>query len=266
MNIRRRQALWGLGLACGVMGLTGCFGGGKEASGQEPGVADGVLNVGIIDGQDIYGAGTEAGFTGIEPELMERFARELGAGIEYTEAADLDELLGMTETGQVDVAVGRIALRDEYSQTCVASASYGKGGLYLVTRENDFTDTLAGFPEEQVGISEGISSAVKSDIPYLEQVVQTEYSDLTAAVRDMEEGLIQAVLCTEREAISLLGEGVQAQELRKGPGEAYAALLPAGQEANGALLNAVISQYLDEKAQGLEGAGAETEQVLLEEE
>ena len=159
----------------------------------------------------------------------------------------------------MDAAVGRIAENDAYSQRYLSTRNYGKKGLYLVTRRNDYTDTLAGFSQMNVGITQAVPSNLRVEIPGLEDVNVSEYPDTTGIPAGLAEEVIAAAVCTEREALGLLSEDVQVQELLGGPREAYVVLFPLGQEELAGYMNQVISQYLDEQAQAGEEDAQEEE-------
>jgi len=241
----------------------------QEKSGEEAAdaAADGVLQVGIINGEDAYAAaadgdagddmddGSGKRFAGIEPEIMGRLGEKLGVSIEYVEAADRKELMQMLDSGAVEVAAGRLTERDEYSGSYLASRDYGKKGFYLLTKRYNYADTLAVFQDAAVGVSDEIAAASLLSIPCMENTTQVSYGNMAAVPGDIEEGLIRAAVCTEREALALLksGSSLQAQEIVGSPKEAYVFLLPIGQEKLCLDLNEVINGYLDDQAQEAEG-------------
>lgn len=242
--------LWLAGVLTAALALSACSGG-KEAQTVTNAAADGVLTVGILPGNDIYSTKVGENFEGIEPELIKQLGADLGAAVEFQEAASLEELLESLSSGQVDMAVGRIAQSDEYSQSYQVSRTYAKGGICLLTRKNDFTDTLAGYAETTVGISGTIPSSVRADIPYMDQVTIQEYEDLASGVADLKDEAISALVVTEREALAEIADRqLQAQELLNGPRESYVVLMGAGQTELASSLNQIISQYLDDQASG----------------
>lgn len=242
--------------------LAGCSGGG-ETENVENAAADGVLTVGILAGENIFSYTDEAGqLRGVEPQLMERLGESLGVSVEFDEAGSLDELLNWLDLGQADIALGRIAQRDEYNQKYQVSRNYAKKGIYLLTRKNDYTDTLAGLAETTVAVAPSISAELRVDIPYLDQVVMQEYGSVADAAKALEEETVSAVILTEREAMEEIAQGsFQAQEMLNGPKESYVALMGSGQQELAASLNQVISQYLDEQAGGAEEEN-QTEETL----
>ena len=249
------------------LALGGCFGG-QEEDQTENAAADGVLTVGIIPGNDIFCFAQEAGdapVSGIEPQLMDALGKSLGVQVKFQTSSSLDELLSSLDAGQVDVAMGRIAQSDAYSDQYLVSRNYAKKGIYLLTRKYDYTDTLGGYAETSVGISSSIRSNVRAEIPHLDQVTIQEYISLEDAVQDLMEENISAVIVNEREAMSEISSSeLQAQEMLNGPKESYVALMGAGQQELAASLNQVIREYLDNQAAGGEAREEAQEETLPE--
>ena len=249
------------------LALGGCFGG-QEEDQTENAAADGVLTVGIIPGNDIFCFAQEAGdapVSGIEPQLMDALGKSLGVQVKFQTSSSLDELLSSLDAGQVDVAMGRIAQSDAYSDQYLVSRNYAKKGIYLLTRKYDYTDTLGGYAETSVGISSSIPSNVRAEIPDLDQVTIQEYISLEDAVQDLMEENISAVIVNEREAMSEISSSeLQAQEMLNGPKESYVARMGAGQQELAASLNQVIREYLDNQAAGGEAREEAQEETLPE--
>ncbi len=243
----KRMLVSCLCLALSLSFFAGC---GSKSSEVESAVADGVLQVGILLGDDRFAALEEGVYVGVEPELMNRLAESLGVGVTFCEYDSAANLFLALEEGSIDVAIGRIPLASEYAERYLTSSEYGRGGIYLLTQKYDYTDTLAGFADETVGISVNITSLSRSDIPYLSSVNTESFSGLSQAVKDLESGTYSAVLVNEREALSALGlsADIQAQELLDGPKEGYGAFLAQGQTDLKNSLNTVISTYLTQQA------------------
>ena len=161
-------------------------------------VADGVLTVGIVNGGDIFASKEGDTYSGIEPMLVNALGDALDVTVEYVEVSGTQELLQLLDAGTVDAAVGRIAENDAYSQRYLSTRNYGKKGLYLVTRRNDYTDTLVGFSQMNVGITQAVPSNLRVEIPGLEDVNVSEYPDTTGIPAGLAEEVIAAAVCTER--------------------------------------------------------------------
>ncbi len=206
-------------------------------------------------GDGDMGDGSGKRFAGIEPEIIGRLGEKLGVSIEYVAAADRSELIQMLDSGAVEIAAGRLTVRDEYPGSYLASRDYGKRGFYLLTKRYNYADTLAVFQDAAVGVSDEIAASSLLSIPCMANTTQVSYGNMAAVPGDIEEGLIRAAVCTEREALALLksGSSLQAQEIVSSPKEAYVFLLPTGQEKLCSDLNEVINGYLDDQAQEAEG-------------
>ena len=254
---RKWMAIW-TAAAAAALCMAGCSGGGEKKE-TVSAVADGVLTVGIVNGGDIFASKEGDTYSGIEPMLVNALGDALDVTVEYVEVSGTQELLQLLDAGTVDAAVGRIAENDAYSQRYLSTRNYGKKGLYLVTRRNDYTVSLAGFSQMNVGITQAVPSNLRVEIPGLEDVNVSEYPDTAGIPAGLAEEVIAAAVCTEREALGLLSEDVQVQELLGGPREAYVVLFPLGQEELAGYMNQVISQYLDEQAQAGEEEAQEEE-------
>lgn len=250
--------------------LTACFGGGSSGSEEAAETAETApLRVGIISGDDSYaryvsaGSGSGAGASGtqsskeslegLEPGIISQLASMTGQDIEYKLVDDTEELLQLLNEGTVDIAAGRLAWLASYEDSYIQSDIYSRDGLYLLTKENDYSDMLAGMAGETLGISASISDTALLEVSGLDDMTTAVFSDVTSAASDIEADRIKAALCTEREAIKALesGAAVQAQELHNGPREGRVFLLLPGNETLAAYLNTAIGTYLDIQSGGL---------------
>lgn len=240
--------------AATVLGMTGCSGKGKTQENQtdvsEP------IQVGILVSDDSYAyretRENKEFLAGTEPEIIKELAVALGRQVSFKEAESREELLSLLNQGKIEIAAGRLCWMDSYSGSYIASGSYGKGGLYLVTRQYDYSDMVAGYENEPIGVSQSISESCLMKVKGLEKTVQTSYSDMETAVSDLTSGRLKAVLCTEREAVKMAesNPAVQIQELAFGPREEYHFLLLPGQETMASNISIIIGRYLDHQADG----------------
>ena len=237
-----------LGGACGLVMLAAVVAGCAQKTAVEAvsAVEDGVLTVGIIDGGDVFAAKGEDGFTGIEPTILNRLAANLGVQIVYTEAEDTQQLMDQMDAGSIDVAAGSLGRMEIYSGGHLVSDSYAMKGVYLVTPAELYVDSLVTFTDANVGISYLTPDTVRLDLAGLENVSLVNYSDLSGVAADLDEGVIEALICTEREALSLAGQGLRAIELYQGPRTETVFYLAPGQTELLGNLNTAIGQYLDE--------------------
>lgn len=244
-------------IAAGVLAAftvlsAGCGKGSGEASQAEaPLVKEGTLTVAFIDGNDGFASYVDGELAGTEIYLAKRFAEDLELAVEYKEAASKEELLTMLDSGQADLALGRFPEVFEGSDAYLLSRNYGKRGYYLVSPAGNYADTLAGLDGKTVALSDEIPAETAISIPLINQVNQISFSDLSAAAEEVKRGTIAALLCTERQAYTLLDdEGLQVKELYDSPRELYCAVFPAGAAERAARFNTVVGAYLDEVAAG----------------
>lgn len=240
-------------IAAGLIAAALCGCSGKKEQAPEPVglVKEGVLTVAIIDGEDGYARTQEDGFVGAEPYLAELFAKEQGLTTVYTQASSQDELLDLIDAGQADMALGRISRSFEGSESYALSRTYGKGGLYLVTRTGNYADTLVGFSGETVGFSDLVTANLSTQIPLMDTVTPVSFSEIGTAAETLKKGDYAALICTEREAFSVLAdEGVQVQELLNSPRESYCGVFPAGNTEMAGQFGAAITEYQDSLAAG----------------
>lgn len=264
--------------------LSACSSKGSEA--EQPQVvsalADGVVTVGIVVGDDIFcrreyvkpdelsiGNGGEPVLAGIEVDILNSMAEAAGVSVAYEPlSADQsnEDLMNLLAAGEIDVAAGRLFQLLSYEGVYQPSRYYAKSGLYLVTRENRFVDTLAGFTDAPVGVSQNVPSYELLSVNGIQNVQQTPYSDVSRIPQDLEKGVIDAAICTEREALKLLkAGGVSASELLDSPRIQTVFYISPGQSELLAYLNQAINKFLDNQSmpqtQATEsGDGTETQQ------
>ena len=121
------------------------------------------------------------------------------------------------------------------------SAGYGKGGLFLVTPRNNYMDCLSVMQSGTLGVSSQ-AEALKDEVEGIDSIVTETYTNGQQLRDDIVSGKILAGLVSEREAVSMTGEKVQAQELLNSPKETYVAVMPKGSSLVNTV-NSAISKY-----------------------
>lgn len=230
--------------------LTGCSAKTSAKDTVTSAVADGMLTVGILDGNDAYASSMEHGFAGIEPDILNGLAQTLEVDVEYRKAENVHELLSLLADGSVDVAAGRLTVMEAYQDVFLQSRNYGRSGVYLITKKNRYVDNLAGYSDGTLGISWQIPGYEALDIPYIADLERETYSDVSRLPKDLADDVILAGICTEREAVALLKNGaeIQAMEMRNGPRLESVFYLAPGQEELTGQLNHAINTFLDRQA------------------
>jgi ABC-type amino acid transport substrate-binding protein len=96
--------------------------------------------------------------TGIEPDLIRRFASSIGAHVLWTRASET-QLVQALKEGQLDVVAAGLEKKTQWSTTAGASQPYGEDGqgkkhiLLAAPGENRFILTLDTFLTEQMRAS-----------------------------------------------------------------------------------------------------------------
>lgn len=251
MRQKKRKLACCAAMALTAAALSGCFSRTPAKEAAASAAADGMLTVGILDGNDAYASSNGNEFAGIEPDILNSLAEILEVDIEYRRAGDIHELMSLLEDGAVDIAAGRLTRMEAYKDSFLQSRNYGRSGIYLVTKKNRYVDNLAGYSNGTLGISWQIPGYESLNIPYIGELEREEYSDLSKLPEDIEGDVIIAGICTEREAVELLksGAGIQAAEMRGGPRLEAVFYLAPGQEELTGNLNYAINTFLDRQAQ-----------------
>ena len=235
--------------------LTACGRGGSSGSPQT--ITPGVLNVVILDGKDRYATSDGTGVSGIEADLAGSVAETLGLNLQVTPVEDMDTFFSGISNGQYDLGFGRIPETDLRNASMTVSRTYGRGSIYLVTPRYDYMTSLNQMTIGKVGVSmsvEPIADRV-SGIEAVEREGFTDTGSLSAAILS---GDIGAALVNEREAVSLISEDLQAQELYGSPTESYVAIMPPSSGLK-STVDSVIGEYYN-RLIGIGGTGENTEE------
>lgn len=225
--------------------LSGC--GEKEETTNV--LADGILTVAMIDGNDNYAKKDGEQFVGIEADILTQYGQTGQISISYKQASSTEEAFTMLNTGDVDLIMSRIAKSDDYMGQYLTTSSYGSQGLYYVTEKNNYVNTLAIYSGDQIGVSTSIPSQLLHEVPYIEKVVQLNVSDLSTYDKLISTEVVKGILCTEREVLTLLdNENLQIQQLPNSPREKYVAVMQLEQSQLYQQLNQAIATYLDSQA------------------
>ena len=95
---------------------------------------------------------------GIEVEIVEAAARELGARVEWVERP-FSELLAAIEEGEIDIAVSTIGITEERKQKVAFSEPYHETQIVALVRNDDASpETLAELAHARIGADEATTS------------------------------------------------------------------------------------------------------------
>lgn len=228
--------------------LTACGGGKKE---EVPATSEpGILKVAVVNGNDRFTQNISGAPDGIEAEIAKRVADAGGYAVQFTMTENEEAMINGVANGEYDLGFGRIPDTDTRISGLTVSAGYGRGGLFLVTPKNNYMDCLTLMQTGTLGISVK-AEPLKDEVDGAEEIATQSYLNIAEMGPDIVSGTILAGLVNEREALSLISDEVQAQELINSPKETYVALMPAGSPLVDSV-NSVIGQYKIDKAAGEE--------------
>ncbi len=231
--------------------LTGC---GGSADKKPVTVTEGILSVAFVDGEDRYTSSVSGAPEGIEADIARRAADSLGVSLQCTMADDLTMLFTGLQNGQYDLIFGRIPDTNPMLAGMSVSRSYGRGSLYLVTQKYDYMNSLTELSSGTVGVSVS-AEALASKVPGLDALTRESYPNTETLAEAVRNGTVTVALVNEREAVEMISDNLQAQELFGGPVESYVAVMPASSPLADAVNGAIGSYYND-----LIGIGPKQEQ------
>lgn len=95
---------------------------------------------------------------GIEVDIVEQAARELGFRVQWVERP-FPELLDAIENGEIDIAVSTIGITEERKKRVTFSEPYFETQIVALVRDDDTSPrTLAGLSEATIGADRGTTS------------------------------------------------------------------------------------------------------------
>jgi len=245
-----KKALYVTIMLTAISALAGC--GSSQTQTADQALSDGVLVVGLnVAGDSSSYVTTDADgntvYAGAEIEVLDILRDNYeGLEIQYVYADSQAQLTQMLYDGQVELAAGSFTSLDAYTSQFLLSDNYTYGGLYLVGNGNAYIDTLTPYADETVGISNAIPVGNLSEVPGIEVVVQSPYSDMKMLSSDIKSGIAIAGLVTEREAAELMDDTeLSITEVCGGPRVGRVFLARPGQESLIGVINTAISLRYD---------------------
>ena len=130
--------------------------------------------------------------TGFDVELMVAFAKAYGYKLDIV-PLDFAAKLGGIAANKYDVAIGGITVTDERREEMNFTVSYYESPVYMVTKGEDDTKTLADYQNSNVGITTGTYAATIIDEVFPEATIK-EFSSITDMVLALSQGKIDIVL------------------------------------------------------------------------
>ena len=234
--------------------LTAC---GKKAEKTEATANPGVLRVGVVNGGDRFASNVAGAPVGIEADIARIVAGDNGYSVQFSLVDNTEALLTGMMNGEYDLGFGRLPKTDQRLTGLTVSSTYGKGGLFLVTPRYNYMDCLSVMQGGTLGISVQ-ADPLKDEVQGIEAVAQQTYPALNQMGSDIASGSILAGLVSEREAVAMISDSVQAQELLNSPREEYVAVMPGGSPLKKTVDEAIDKYKLNKVNGGQETGGQET--------
>ena len=134
------------------------------------------------------------GFAGVEPDIMVRFCKEYGYGLNFIDV-DVGGILPGIATGMYDMAMSNMVITEERKESANFSVPYNSGELVLITLKETvgYSGSTAAVKDVSVSDFNGkragiITGSMHDDIigkylPDSEMFEFNNYSDLVAALR-----------------------------------------------------------------------------------
>jgi membrane-bound lytic murein transglycosylase MltF len=205
---------------------------------------DTVLNVAVLSGDDKYAYSSEGDLKGIEPKLAKLVAETANLELNLITADNEEKLYSGVKDGSLDLAFGRLSeTRDELKNFTV-SRSYGKSGIYFLTKKYDYTDSLALYQAGNIGVMNTVKPQI-DEIAGIDKFTVDDYTVGGDLGRDIISGEIDIGLVNEREALSTIknSEDFQVQEVLNGPMEYYVAIMKNDEEFKKTVDSAIAAYY-----------------------
>jgi polar amino acid transport system substrate-binding protein len=127
----------------------------RDPEGTLERIEGGVMRAGVIE-SDPFATFVEGEPGGIEPRILERFAEELDADIEWFPGSE-EELMGALEKRELDVVVGGLTSTTPWSKMATLTHPYlTTAAIVAGPRDSEALDDIAGV---EVSVEEGTEEA-----------------------------------------------------------------------------------------------------------
>ena len=216
----------------------------RRESGSISLMESGTLTAAIVNGEDRYADRDGTGkLVGKEPEIAQTLADTLGLTCRILEASSEEEALEFLDQGKADVAFGRFPSDRDYTGYAT-SGEYDRCGLFCVTVQHDYTDSLTLMTGYTVGVMHSIRGTA-CGIKGYDFISPKDYTDPLAMGKDIRDRAVNMGICDERDALELVrafpGE-LQTQEIADDTVERYVAVFPIRSATYATILDAVVGQ------------------------
>lgn len=246
MNIRKRKRAAAVLAAAGSVLLLGCGGKNDPLDALRE---SGVLQVALVETGSPFTWVTDGQPEGAEADLARLTAEALGVRVEYR-IMDREAALDAVASGEADLAMGGLTAESGLSRNCLASVSYGKRFLYLVTEAGDYVNSAADLDNETVGICGEISQSALEELTVSGNIRTVGFDDSADAAESLKNGEIRGFFCYQTEGERYLDDReMLVQNLPFLAWEEYCAQAAPDQTALISGLNVLIRQQAESEAQ-----------------
>ena len=162
-----------------------------------------------------------SGFAGVEPDIMVRFCKEYGYGLNLIDV-DVGGILPGIATGMYDMAMSNMVITEERKESANFSVPYNSGELVLVMPK-EAVDSYKGisysdYAGKTIGVGTGsmFDVLVENSIPNAKLMYFNTYPDMVTALETgkveaicIDEPVIKYIMATEDHAIDYITEPIE---------------------------------------------------------
>ncbi len=240
------RALLVFGVIAALSGTAGCA---RKDSDQTAAIQkSGTLRVAITTGRSrlAWVDENDGSYQGMEPGIASTIAKGFGIEVSFVPVESGRPLTEVLEQGEADMAIGSITDDGTLSENFGMTTPYAYGYLCAVTSRGNYINSIAALNDSQIGISSNVSSSSLLKLNEAKTAGEKTYSE-TDGRKALENGAIEAYICYEDEAVSMIEdeEIFQAQTLTDTDPEGFVAITK--KENKGLLegMEALTQAYLD---------------------
>jgi len=165
----------------------------------------GVLNVYVNPASEPFAYMDGAQPAGLEVELMETLASELGVMPIFI-VSEPAEIYAAVQSGEADIAVGQFINAAGTRSVVLFSEGTGSQGLFSVAPRGEIYNTCGTFQDKHVGVVDGSASEYAMVISPIRPAEIVYYENILEATTGLLKNEIHVLLCSEPEAASIAAE------------------------------------------------------------
>ncbi len=165
---------------------------------------DGVFKMGTNAAFPPYEYKEGEEFKGIDVEIAEAVAKELGLKLEIVDM-EFDSIITSVQEGEVDVGIAGMTVNDERLEKVNFSSSYATGVQVVIVKDGSDIATLDDLAGKKIGTQLGTTGDIYAKGDYGEENV-TSYSKGADAVIALKGGDVDAVIIDNEPAKAFVAE------------------------------------------------------------